>query len=100
MEFTLFKMALFVRRMTVMKPFQSLRLMSSFPNLEFAKLETRGTEGRVGLVTLNRPKALNALCSPLIDDLIVAMRHFDADPKVGCVVLTGRGIYLLLKRET
>lgn len=64
--------------------------MSSLPtNLEFVKVETRGTDGRVGLVTLNRPKALNALCSPLMDDLMVALRHFDQDPNVGAIVLTG-----------
>lgn len=48
-----------------------------------------GTDGRVGLVTLNRPKALNALCSPLMDDLLTALKHFDADPNCGCMVLTG-----------
>eukprot|EP00095_Tigriopus_kingsejongensis_P004767 snap_masked-scaffold77_size404793-processed-gene-0.0 protein:Tk04767 transcript:snap_masked-scaffold77_size404793-processed-gene-0.0-mRNA-1 annotation:"mitochondrial enoyl coenzyme a hydratase short chain 1" len=58
-----------------------VRSLSSLPDLEFVKVEQRGTDGRVGLVTLNRPKALNALCSPLIADLMVAMRHFDADPK-------------------
>ncbi|KAJ3192318.1 putative enoyl-CoA hydratase, mitochondrial [Irineochytrium annulatum] len=45
--------------------------------------------GRVGLVTLNRPKALNALSSPLMKDLNDALREFDADESVGCIVLTG-----------
>lgn len=51
---------------------RNLRLMSTqLPNLEFVKVETRGANGNVGLVTLNRPKALNALCGPLMDDLLV-----------------------------
>lgn len=65
----------------------NLRLMSTqMPNLEFVKVEKRGS---VGLVTLNRPKALNALCGPLMDDLLTAMLHFDADDSVGAIVLTG-----------
>ena len=65
------------------------RLMSSMPDFEFVKVERKGTEGRVGLVTLNRPKALNALFNPLMNDLIEALNHFDEDPTVGAMVLTG-----------
>ncbi len=45
--------------------------------------------GRVGLVTLNRPKALNALNSKLIAELNAALDAFDADPTVAVIVLTG-----------
>ncbi|KAI8799621.1 ClpP/crotonase-like domain-containing protein [Cladochytrium replicatum] len=45
--------------------------------------------GRVGVVTLNRPKALNALCTPLITELNQALKSFDADEGVGAIVLTG-----------
>ncbi len=45
--------------------------------------------GKVGLVTLNRPKALNALNSELIGELNRALLAFEADEKIGCVVLTG-----------
>lgn len=45
--------------------------------------------GRVALVTLNRPKALNALNSELIAELNAALALFESDDKVGCVVLTG-----------
>lgn len=45
--------------------------------------------GRVGLITLNRPKALNALCSPLIDELGLALDDFEADDDIGAIVLTG-----------
>jgi len=66
-----------------------VRAMSTLPKFEYVNIEQRGDNGRVGLVTLNRPKALNALCSPLMDDLIGALTHFDNDPNVGAMVLTG-----------
>ena len=47
------------------------------------------TKGRVGLITLNRPKALNALSAALIRDLGAALDGFEADNEVGCIVLTG-----------
>jgi len=47
------------------------------------------TKGKVGFVTLNRPKALNALCAALIAELGQALDAFEADPTVGCIVLTG-----------
>jgi len=45
--------------------------------------------GKVGLVTLNRPAALNALNDRLMDELGHALLAFDADDGVGCIVLTG-----------
>ncbi len=47
------------------------------------------TKGRVGLITLNRPKAMNALSSALMIELTKALDGFEADPEVGCIVLTG-----------
>ena len=47
------------------------------------------TRGKVGIVTLNRPKALNALNSELIAELNRALDGFEVDEKIGCVVLTG-----------
>ncbi|MEW9584479.1 enoyl-CoA hydratase [Paraburkholderia sp. DGU8] len=47
------------------------------------------TRGRVGLVTLNRPKALNALNDALMDELGSALHAFDADDAIGAIVLTG-----------
>ena len=47
------------------------------------------THGRVGLIRLNRPQALNALSSPLIADLGAALEAFENDPNIGAVVLTG-----------
>lgn len=47
------------------------------------------TRGKVGLITLNRPKALNALNDALVDELGVALNAFEADENIGCVVITG-----------
>ena len=47
------------------------------------------THGRVGLITLNRPKALNALNDALMDDLGHALLAFDADEGIGAIVITG-----------
>src|SRR3974390_315439 len=47
------------------------------------------THGPVGLIRLNRPQALNALSSPLIEDLNQALEAFEADPAIGAIVLTG-----------
>lgn len=47
------------------------------------------TRDRVGLITLNRPKALNALNDALMDELGAALTAFDRDEAIGCVVITG-----------
>jgi enoyl-CoA hydratase len=47
------------------------------------------TRGAVGLITLNRPKALNALSSPLMAELTQALGAFEADSSIGAMVLTG-----------
>jgi len=47
------------------------------------------TRGRVGLVTLHRPKALNALCDQIMGELGEALRAYDADPGIGAIVVTG-----------
>jgi len=47
------------------------------------------TRGKVGLITLNRPQALNALNSTLLTEVNRALDDFDADRNVGCIVVTG-----------
>jgi enoyl-CoA hydratase len=47
------------------------------------------TQGRVGVIRLNRPQALNALNSALMAELAAAIAAYDADPAIGCVVITG-----------
>jgi len=57
---------------------------------EFIIVETRGdAPRRVGLITLNRPKQLNALNDGLMDELGAALKGLDADPGIGCIVVTG-----------
>jgi enoyl-CoA hydratase len=56
------------------------------PNYEFILTEQRD---RVGLITLNRPQQLNALCDQLIDEVVAAMQGFDADDGIGAIVITG-----------
>jgi len=54
------------------------------------RCEVRGAgERKVGLITLDRPKAMNALNDALMDELGHALRAFEADDGIGCVVLTG-----------
>ena len=45
--------------------------------------------GKVGVITLNRPKALNALNAKLISELSTALDEFEADEGIGCLVITG-----------
>jgi enoyl-CoA hydratase len=47
------------------------------------------THGAVGVVTLSRPKFLNALSDALMDELGQALQQFDADEGIGCIVVTG-----------
>ena len=47
------------------------------------------TRGRVGIIRLNRPQALNALNEALIAELTLAVKAFDADDKIGCILITG-----------
>jgi enoyl-CoA hydratase len=47
------------------------------------------TRGRAGLVRINRPKALNALNSAVMSELMDALEAFDGDPAVGAIVITG-----------
>ncbi|HEY8290254.1 MAG TPA: enoyl-CoA hydratase [Acetobacteraceae bacterium] len=47
------------------------------------------THGRVGLIRLNRPKALNALCDSLVRELGAQLLAFDADKGIGAIVITG-----------
>ena len=52
------------------------------------KVETRG---RVGIITMYRPEALNALNNELTSEITAALRAFEADPDIGAMILTGDG---------
>uniref|UniRef100_A0A2K6TX24 Enoyl-CoA hydratase, mitochondrial n=1 Tax=Saimiri boliviensis boliviensis TaxID=39432 RepID=A0A2K6TX24_SAIBB len=58
-------------------------------NFEYIIAEKRGKNNTVGLIQLNRPKALNALCNGLMKELNQALKTFQEDPAVGAIVLTG-----------
>ena len=47
------------------------------------------TQGRVAIIRLNRPKALNALNDNMMNELGEALYKFDADKEIGCIILTG-----------
>lgn len=47
------------------------------------------TKGRVGVITLHRPKALNALCTALVQELGDALTKFEQDDDIGAIVLSG-----------
>jgi enoyl-CoA hydratase len=53
---------------------------------QFILTETRG---RVGLITLNRPQALNALNAAMIGEIVAAVEAFDADDGIGAILITG-----------
>ncbi|MGE4244113.1 enoyl-CoA hydratase [Ramlibacter sp.] len=57
--------------------------------MSYENIQVRTEAGKVGIVTLNRPKALNALNDQLMDELGAALKAFDADDAIGCMVLTG-----------
>ncbi|KAJ3517644.1 hypothetical protein NLJ89_g372 [Agrocybe chaxingu] len=65
----------------------TIRLMSS--SQQYEHILVSRPEPSVVLVTLNRPKALNALCSPLFKELNQALKDADQDDGVGAMVLTG-----------
>ena len=57
---------------------------------EMIKTSTQGPDARqVGIITLNRPKQLNALNDQLMGELGAALKAFDADDSIGCIILTG-----------
>src|SRR4051812_2249570 len=57
--------------------------------MAYELIEVRTEAGKVGVITLNRPKQLNALNDQLMDELGQALKSFDADDSIGCIVLTG-----------
>lgn len=83
--------------------FGALRLFSSsaISNSSYKHILT-SVEGKVGVVQLNRPKALNALCNELFHELNDALKKFDDSKDIGAIVITGNekafaGKYLLYK---
>jgi enoyl-CoA hydratase len=55
----------------------------------FEMITVRVEAGKVGVVTLNRPRQLNALSEQLMVELGAALKSFDSDAAIGCIILTG-----------
>ena len=54
-------------------------------------VDVKGEKSNIGFIELNRPKALNALCNDLMNELNFVLDKFEADKSIRCVVLTGSG---------
>ena len=57
--------------------------------MDYQLICTRIESDKVAILTLNRPQQLNALNDQLMDELGHALLAFDADPAIGCMVITG-----------
>ena len=57
--------------------------------MAYETIEVRIEADKVGVITLNRPKQLNALNDPLMNELGAALKAFDADDNIGCMIITG-----------
>jgi len=78
----------YIRSITSIRTFSFLR--EKYENILVSRhFPPESSRGGVGLITLNRPKAMNALCDALFDDLIHAAKSLDKDDTIGCIVLTG-----------
>ncbi|XP_049868839.1 probable enoyl-CoA hydratase, mitochondrial [Pectinophora gossypiella] len=66
-----------------------VKFYSAAPSYENIKIDVVGTKKNVGLIQLNRPKALNALCKPLFVELGKAVVDFDADDSIAAIIITG-----------
>ncbi|OUC50066.1 enoyl-CoA hydratase/isomerase family protein [Trichinella nativa] len=75
----------------IVKTAMSIQLKRSTftSNYSFIKCDIVGEESNVGLVQLNRPKQLNALCKPLFAEIACALEGFQNDPAIKAVVITG-----------
>ena len=55
--------------------------------MTYQTIQTATHADKVGVITLNRPKQLNALNGELMDELGTALKAYDADPAIGCMVI-------------
>eukprot|EP00794_Sanderia_malayensis_P008866 gene8866-9815_t len=72
---------------------QSARAFSTgcqrFQEFKHIITEKRGENNNVGLIKLNRPKALNALCDELMHEMVQGLDAFEEDKNIACIVVTG-----------
>ncbi|KAM7171459.1 enoyl-CoA hydratase, mitochondrial [Macrochelys suwanniensis] len=65
------------------------RLCSAGTQFQYLVVEKKGAKQNVGVIQLNRPKALNALCNGLMNEMNQALDSFEKDPHVGAIIITG-----------
>ena len=77
---------------------KGLRPLSTSPAqlYEYILTERRGETSNVGLVQLNRPKALNALCHGLMEEVSVALEEMNNDAGVDAIVITGVSVCIII----
>jgi enoyl-CoA hydratase/carnithine racemase len=71
------------------KPSLYMTSQRMFSSATYDNIIVEKQDGGVAQITLNRPKALNALCLALFNDLHAALKELDQDPEIGAIVLTG-----------
>jgi len=69
--------------------FKLLSSPAASANYEYIKVDKVGAKKNVGIITLNRPKALNALCNGLMLEVNKALETFEDDKSIGAIILTG-----------
>uniref|UniRef100_A0A3B3RF89 Enoyl-CoA hydratase, mitochondrial n=1 Tax=Paramormyrops kingsleyae TaxID=1676925 RepID=A0A3B3RF89_9TELE len=69
--------------------FTGARRRSTASPFQYIMANRKGVQQNVGLIQLNRPKALNALCDGLMTEINTALDTFELDSQVGAVVITG-----------
>ncbi|XP_015134171.1 enoyl-CoA hydratase, mitochondrial isoform X2 [Gallus gallus] len=75
--------------LAALRPLVAGRGCSDGPPFRFLQVQKAGAGGSVGLIRLQRPEALNALCAGLMEELRRALDAFEADGQVGAIVITG-----------
>src|SRR5512132_1551519 len=63
--------------------------LDTLPGMPDSEYVLSASDGPVGIVTLNRPRQLNALAGPLMLELVGALERYDADPAIRAIVPTG-----------
>ncbi|XP_053608050.1 probable enoyl-CoA hydratase, mitochondrial [Plodia interpunctella] len=76
-------------RLTTAANTKLVKFYSAAPTYENIKIDVVGTKKNIGLIQLNRPKALNALCNPLFVELGKAVVDFDNDNSIAAIIITG-----------
>uniref|UniRef100_A0A7E4VKM0 Probable enoyl-CoA hydratase, mitochondrial n=1 Tax=Panagrellus redivivus TaxID=6233 RepID=A0A7E4VKM0_PANRE len=87
----MFKVSLLAGRQSLKNALLAQQLMkaSTTATTEMIKVSRVGKDNKVGLITLNRPKALNALCAQLMDEVEATLIDFEKDDSIGAIVITG-----------